>query len=62
MTPTVRPSFTPPEAIRDPLDPYRDPTTEIGVRLVIADKLHGEVAAMNLDNFVVRPKRRWVEK
>ena len=24
--------------------------------------LHGEVAAMNLDNFVVRPKRRLVEK
>jgi type I restriction enzyme R subunit len=49
-------------AIRDPLDPYGDPTTEIGVRRAIADQLHGEVAAMNLVNFVVRPKRRWVEK
>ncbi|MDP1990755.1 MAG: helicase-related protein, partial [Syntrophales bacterium] len=49
-------------AILDPLDPYGDPATEIGVRRAIADQLHGEVAAMNLDNFVVRPKRRWVEK
>ena len=24
--------------------------------------LHGEVAAMNLDNFIVRPKRQLVEK
>ena len=48
--------------IQDPLDPYGDPATEIGVRRAIADQLHGEVAAMNLDNFVVRPKRRWVEK
>jgi len=49
-------------AIQDTLDPYGDPATEIAVRRVIADQLHGEVAAMNLDNFVVRPKRRWVEK
>jgi type I restriction enzyme R subunit len=49
-------------AIQDHLDPYGDPATEIGVRRAIADQLHGEVAAMNLDNFVVRPKRRWVEK
>ncbi|MCX5855828.1 MAG: DEAD/DEAH box helicase family protein, partial [Deltaproteobacteria bacterium] len=49
-------------AIKDPLDPYGDPATEIGVRYAIADQLHGEVMAMNLDNFVVRPKRRWVEK
>ena len=48
--------------IQDPLDPYGDPATEIGVRRAIADQLHGEVAAMNPDNFVVRPKRRWVEK
>ena len=37
--------------IQDPLDPYGDPATEIGVRRAIADQLHGEVAAMNLDNF-----------
>jgi type I restriction enzyme R subunit len=48
--------------IQDFRDPYGDPATEIGVRRAIADQLHGEVAAMNLDNFVVRPKRRWVEK
>ncbi len=47
--------------IGDPYS-YGDPATEIGVRRSIADQLHGEVAAMNLDNFVVRPKRRWVEK
>ena len=49
-------------AIQEPRDPYGDPATEIGVRCAIADQLHDEVAAMNLDNFVVRPKRRWVEK
>ena len=32
------------------------------MRRAIADLLHGEVAAMNPDNFVVRSKRRWVEK
>lgn len=48
--------------IQDTFDPYGDPATEIGVRRAIADQLHGEVAAMNPDNFVVRPKRRWVEK
>jgi type I restriction enzyme, R subunit len=32
------------------------------LRRDVAEKLHGEVAAMNLDNFVVRPKRRLVEK
>ena len=32
------------------------------LRADLASLLHGEVAAMNLDNFVVRPKRRLVEK
>jgi type I restriction enzyme R subunit len=32
------------------------------LRADVASLLHGEVAAMNLDNFVVRPKRRLVEK
>jgi type I restriction enzyme R subunit len=32
------------------------------LRADVASILHGEVAAMNLDNFVVRPKRRLVEK
>jgi len=35
---------------------------EAEVRRATADLLHGEVAAMNLDNFVVRPKRQWVER
>ena len=39
-----------------------DPSTEMEVRRHTAALLHGEVAAMNVDNFVVRPKRKWVEK
>jgi len=46
----------------DPALTYGEPTTEAEVRRVNAELLHGEVAAMNLDNFVVRPKRRLVEK
>jgi type I restriction enzyme R subunit len=41
---------------------YGEPTTETQVRAVLAKSLHEEVAAMNLENFVVRPKRRLVEK
>jgi type I restriction enzyme, R subunit len=36
--------------------------SEEDVRAQVASVLHREVAAMNLDNFVVRPKRRTVEK
>jgi type I restriction enzyme R subunit len=39
-----------------------DPATEAGVRRHTASLLHSEVAAMNVDNFIVRPKRRLVEK
>jgi type I restriction enzyme R subunit len=39
-----------------------EPRTEVAVRWSAADLLHREVAAMKLDNFVVRPKRRLVEK
>lgn len=46
----------------DPPLTYGEPTTEAEVRRINAELLHGEVAAMNLDNFVVRPKRRLVEK
>jgi type I restriction enzyme R subunit len=42
--------------------PYLDPTNETDVRLSIGDLLVREVAAMNVDNFVVRPRRRFVEK
>ena len=39
-----------------------DLSTEAGVRRATAEMLHREVAAMNPENFVVRPKRRLVEK
>lgn len=38
-----------------------EPTTEAGVRQAIATRLQTEVAAMNLDNFIVRPQRQLVE-
>jgi type I restriction enzyme, R subunit len=41
---------------------YGDPKTEAEVRSGIIELLHREVAAMNVDNFVVRPRRRLVEK
>ena len=41
---------------------YLDPRTETAVRRSLSALLHAEVAAMNLDNFVVRPRRRLVEK
>jgi type I restriction enzyme, R subunit len=41
---------------------YGDPKTDGEVRRVTAELLQREVAAMNLDNFVVRPRRRLVEK
>jgi len=42
--------------------PVADPESEADVRSQVAGLLHKEVAAMNLDNFVVRPRRRLVEK
>jgi type I restriction enzyme R subunit len=44
-----------------PPQPFGDPKTHAEVREATAAALHEEVAAMNLDNFVVRPKRRLVE-
>ena len=41
---------------------YGDPTTDAAVRGAVAASLHREVAAMNLDNFLVRPRRRLVER
>ena len=41
---------------------YGEPMSETDVRRMAANLLHGEVSAMNLENFVVRPKRRLVEK
>ena len=34
---------------------------ETELRLDVAQHLHAQVEGMNLDNFVVRPQRRWVE-
>ncbi|MQF70580.1 DEAD/DEAH box helicase, partial [SAR202 cluster bacterium AD-812-D07_MRT_10900m] len=39
-----------------------DPTTDAGVRSAVAVSLQAEVAAMNTENFVVRPSRRSVER
>jgi type I restriction enzyme R subunit len=39
-----------------------DPETDAQVRGALGARLYGEVAAMNLDNFVVRLHRRAVEK
>ena len=45
-----------------PIPPYGDKLNERGLRSHTAEFLKGLVAAMNLDNFVVRPQRRLVEK
>ena len=50
------------DKVQDSRAIYGEPTTEAEVRRAISELLHGEVAAMNLENFVVRPKRRLVEK
>ena len=41
---------------------YNDPETDSHVRAFLLEQLQGEVAAMNVDNFVVRAKRKLVEK
>jgi len=41
---------------------FDDPKSETHVRSQIARFLHWQVASMNLDNFLVRGKRRFVEK
>lgn len=42
--------------------PHGHPASEEEVRTQVAVLLHTQVAAMNLDNFVVRPRRRIVER
>jgi type I restriction enzyme, R subunit len=39
-----------------------NPESEAEVRDCLGAQLHREVAAMNLNNFVIRPRRRFVEK
>jgi type I restriction enzyme R subunit len=51
-----------PAAAATAIAPFGDPTSETGVRGALAESLHREVAAMNLDNFLVRPQRRLVER
>lgn len=48
--------------LKEPAATYGDPATDAEVRRGNAGVLHRETAAMNLDNFVVRPRRRIVEK
>ena len=48
--------------IKEPGSTYDEPKTNNAVRWSVADLLQREVAAMNLENFVVRPRRRLVEK
>jgi len=50
------------EVVKEASATYGDPKTDDEVRRALAALLHRETAAMNLDNFVVRPKRRIVEK
>jgi type I restriction enzyme R subunit len=47
--------------VREPLALYADPRTEAELRHAHAARLHEEVAAMNIENFVVRPRRQLVE-
>ncbi len=43
-------------------EPYEGADEEkVNLRDALADHLHGEVASMPLENFIVRPKRRYVE-
>jgi type I restriction enzyme R subunit len=52
-----------PSAAAAPAPPlYGDPVSDGEVRRAVAASLHGEVAAMNLGNFLVRPQRRLVER
>jgi type I restriction enzyme R subunit len=43
-------------------EPYEGFLDEYRLRFDVADRLRSEVGAMNVDNFVVRPQRRLVEK
>jgi type I restriction enzyme R subunit len=48
--------------VREPRAVYDEPTTEEHLRSQVAELLRNEVAAMNPDNFIVRPRRQLVEK
>ena len=48
--------------VRETSAPYGEPSTDSELRYEIADLLRRQVAAMNINNFVVRPLRRLVER
>ncbi|MGE3343954.1 MAG: DEAD/DEAH box helicase family protein [Vicinamibacterales bacterium] len=41
---------------------FGEPASDEELRQAVSDRLHDEVAHMNLDNFEVRPKRRLIER
>ncbi len=47
--------------VKEPNESYVDPSTDDAVRRAVVEQLRTEVAAMNRDNFIVRPHRRLVE-
>ena len=58
------PALTASLSVGEPSGTYSqsaEPTTEAELRQAIAQRLQTEVAAMNLDNFLVRPQRQLVE-
>lgn len=50
------------EQIDDGEEQYGDTLTDAQLRRDVAAILHAKVAAMNVDNFVVRPQRKFVER
>jgi type I restriction enzyme R subunit len=48
--------------VRDAAEPYEGFLAEYRLRLDVTGRLRSEVEAMNVDNFVIRPQRRLVEK
>jgi len=50
------------DEVRDAEEPYEGFVDEYRLRLEVTSRLRSEVEAMNVDNFVVRPQRRLVEK
>ena len=48
--------------VAEAAEPYDGFLNEYRLRFDVADRLRSEVGAMNVDNFVVRPQRRLVEK
>src|SRR5262249_3775564 len=52
----------PPRGLREPAVPFGGSFSEPDVRRDTADLLYRQVVGMNLDNFVVRPRRKLVEK